>query len=86
MPYSYLSSLFTIGLVWGGQQYAWSSAHVLAPLVIGSVGLVGWYFIEKYWVEYPTVPFQLLVNRTTLIGYLCTFIHGISSLALFYYW
>jgi predicted MFS family arabinose efflux permease len=79
-------TIFIIGLVWGGQQYAWNSAHVLAPLIIGAVGLVIWYIIEKYYCEYPTVPFALLMNRTTVIGYFTTFMHGILALALFYYW
>jgi len=79
-------TILTIGLVWGGQQYAWNSAHVLATLIVGAVGLIAWYFIEKYYCEYPTVPFALLMNRTTVIGYFTTFMHGISALALFFYW
>lgn len=27
--------LFMMGLQWGGYQYEWTSAHVLAPLLIG---------------------------------------------------
>ena len=41
-------TLLILGLVWGGQTYAWSDAHVVAPLVIGAVGLVVWFFLEKY--------------------------------------
>jgi len=79
-------SLVIIGLTWGGQQFSWSSAHVLAPLIIGIVGLVAWFFLEKYYCEYPTVPFKLLMNRTTVIGYFTTVVHGIMALALIYYW
>jgi MFS family permease len=79
-------TIFIIGLVWGGQQFAWDSAHVLAPLIIGGFGLIAWYIIEKYYCEYPTVPFKLLMNRTTLIGYFTTFVHGILALSVFYYW
>jgi MFS family permease len=79
-------SIFIMGLVWGGQQYAWDSAHVLAPLIIGAVGLIAWYFIEKYHCEHPTVPFKLLMNRTTLIGFFTTFVHGILALSVFFYW
>ncbi|KAM0749144.1 iron permease [Meredithblackwellia eburnea MCA 4105] len=78
-------TLFIMGLVWGGQQYAWQDAHVLAPLIIGFFGLVLWFFLEKYWVEYPTVPFDVILNTTSLIGYFTTFLHGISALAIFYY-
>jgi len=79
-------TILIIGLVWGGQQYAWNSAHVLAPLIIGAVGLIVWYIIEKYYCEYPTVPFKLLMNRTTVIGYIGTFLQGIMAMAFFYYW
>jgi hypothetical protein len=78
--------VFIMGLVWGGQQFAWNSAHVLATLIVGGVGLVAWYFVEKYYCEYPTVPFKLLMNRTTLIGYFTTFVHGILALTVFFYW
>ncbi|KAI5481616.1 major facilitator superfamily protein [Pseudohyphozyma bogoriensis] len=77
-------TLFTIGLAWGGANYPWSDAHVLATLIIGFVGLVAWIFVE-YRAEYPTVPFKLLHNWTTLIGFFTTFLHGIAALAVFYY-
>ena len=74
-------------LVWAGnQQLALDPAHFLAKLVVRAMGLVIWYFVEKYFCEYTTVPFNLFVNRTTLIGYFGTFLRGISALALFYYW
>lgn len=77
-------SLLIIALCWGGQEYSWSSAHVLAPLIIGVFGLAAWFFLEKNYVEHPTVPFATLGNWTTVIGYLTTLIHGISALCLFY--
>lgn len=50
-------TLVTLALVWGGQTYAWSDAHVLAPLVIGVVGLVLWFFLEKYVGFFPSSSF-----------------------------
>lgn len=79
-------TLLILGLVWGGQTYAWSSAHVLAPLIIGVLGLVLWFVLEKYYVAHPTVPFALLINRTTAVGYAGTWIHGVVALVVFYYW
>jgi hypothetical protein len=32
--------LFMMGMQWGGYQYKWSSAHVLAPLILGVVMIV----------------------------------------------
>ena len=81
-----VNSLLIMGLVWGGQPYPWDSAHVLAPMIIGAFGLVVWYFVERHCVAHPTVPFKLLTNRTTLVGYFTTLIHGIPALCGFYYW
>jgi len=33
-------TLFTIGLSWGDNPYAWSNAHVLAPLVVGACFII----------------------------------------------
>jgi hypothetical protein len=75
-----------MGLVWGGQQFGWNSTHVLTTRIVGGVGLVVWYFVEKYYYEYSTVPFKLLVDRTTLIEYFNTFMHRIRALTVFFYW
>ncbi|KAF7976442.1 hypothetical protein HWV62_6677 [Athelia sp. TMB] len=79
-------TLLILGLVWGGQSYPWTDVHVLAPLIIGAVGLIIWFFLEKHIVEHPTVPFALMTNMTTFIGFVTTGIHAISALGVFYYW
>ncbi len=33
---------------WGGYQYSWGSAHVLAPLILGAVFLVAFLLWEAY--------------------------------------
>jgi MFS family permease len=40
--------LFMAGMQWGGYQYDWSSAHVLAPLILGAVFLIAFMFWEGY--------------------------------------
>lgn len=32
--------LFLIGLGWGGNKYAWGSAHVISTVVVGAVCLI----------------------------------------------
>lgn len=55
-------------------------SQVLAPLLIGVLLLFTWVALERYYVKYPTVPFEILFgNKTTVLGYLGTFIHGISG-------
>ncbi|SCV67146.1 BQ2448_5792 [Microbotryum intermedium] len=90
-------TLLIIGLVWGDAPYPWSSGHVLAPLIIGIFGTIAWGVYEARYATHPTVPFSVMNNRTTIIGFFTTFVHGISGLALtllspifssqlFYYW
>ncbi|KAI0353757.1 iron permease [Trametes cingulata] len=76
---------FLIAMTWAGLRFAWSSAHVLAPLIIGAIGIVAFFLIEAFWLKRPTVPSFLFTSRTTLSGYLGTFFHGVVSIALIYY-
>ncbi|KAM0746387.1 iron permease [Meredithblackwellia eburnea MCA 4105] len=73
-----------LGLTWGGDAYAWSSYKVLVPLVLGLAGMIAFVFLERR-LEHPTVPFDILSNRTTLIGFITNFLHGIVSLAIIYF-
>ncbi|KAI0750013.1 iron permease [Daedaleopsis nitida] len=74
-----------LGITWGGIQYPWNSACVLAPLIIGFIGLVAWVLYEILVPTEPTIPFRLLTNRTSLSGYIGTALHGfVIAAALFY--
>ncbi|GAA5840910.1 hypothetical protein JCM11251_007637 [Rhodosporidiobolus azoricus] len=79
-------SILIMGLVWGGAAYPWRSAHVIATLVCGALGLIAWFFVEKHFVKYPTVPFTALMNRTSLVGFLTTGFHAVAAMAVYYYW
>ncbi|KAH0172238.1 MFS multidrug transporter-like protein, partial [Aureobasidium melanogenum] len=51
--------LFMAGMQWGGYQYPWGSAHVLAPLILGAILLVAFCFWEVYGAKYPMFPKRL---------------------------
>ncbi|KAI0317274.1 iron permease [Amylostereum chailletii] len=75
-----------LGLSWGGVQYAWSSAQVLAPLVVGGVGMLAFFAYEfSSWATNPLVPIDVLSNRTSVSGYLQTFMLSIPFNALLEY-
>ncbi|KAI0084347.1 major facilitator superfamily domain-containing protein [Irpex rosettiformis] len=69
-----------LGLTWGGVKYPWSSAKVLAPLVLGVVGLGGAVVYEIKWAKEPTIPLVILSNRTSISGYIATFLHGLVTI------
>ncbi|KAJ7066027.1 iron permease [Mycena amicta] len=81
------SALAIIGLTWGGIRFPWGSAQVLAPLIIGLVTLVvfGFYEARVKAPVRPTVPPDIVSNRTSFGGLIGTAIHGLTSVALIYY-
>ena len=60
------STLTLVGLTWGGIRYPWSSVHVLVPLVLGIVLMAIFFVYECFVVAEPTMPLDILSNRTTL--------------------
>lgn len=45
-----------IALTWADSEHPWSSYRILVPLVIGLVGLVGFFFLEgSRWVPEPVM-------------------------------
>ncbi|KAL6248800.1 hypothetical protein RBB50_003863 [Rhinocladiella similis] len=54
------TTLFLLGLGWGGTTYPWASAHVLAPLIIGILLFIGTFFWDFYGpVKRPIFPYRL---------------------------
>ncbi|KAH9834528.1 iron permease [Rhodofomes roseus] len=74
-----------IGLTWSGIQYSWTSAPVLAPLIIGIVGMVAFITYECIFPEYPLVPSALLSTITGISGYMQTFLLPIVMIGIIYY-
>ena len=49
------TTAIVIGMTWGGVEYAWTSAQVLAPLIIGGIGLLLFLLYETLWAKHPLV-------------------------------
>ncbi|KAH8833360.1 major facilitator superfamily domain-containing protein [Flagelloscypha sp. PMI_526] len=78
-------TLSNIGLAWAGVRYPWTDAHVLAPLIVGLALIVVFLAHQKFVAKFPTVPWDVLSDRTVLSAFFGTFVHGITSIALVYY-
>ncbi|TCD70608.1 hypothetical protein EIP91_002638 [Steccherinum ochraceum] len=74
-----------IGLTWGGVNFAWGSAQVLVPLILGILGLVAFIVYEGLVPKHPLVPWTILHNLTSLSGFLQTFFHPVVTVAVMYY-
>ncbi|KAL7907579.1 major facilitator superfamily domain-containing protein [Trichoderma velutinum] len=65
-----------IALSWGGSKYAWSSYHIIVPLVLGVVGMVIFHWYETMpWVKNPTLPSRIFTRRTPAAALIIAFIN-----------
>ncbi|KAJ5657412.1 uncharacterized protein N7484_001061 [Penicillium longicatenatum] len=79
--------VFLAGLQWGGYMYPWSSAHVLAPLIIGFLLLVAFAFWEIYGAKYPIFPTRLKQEPRTLgLTLVITCISGCNFFSVLMFW
>jgi hypothetical protein len=66
---------FLIGVSWGGVQYKWTSAHTLAPILVGMFGIC----ISCVWetkVKEPILRGSLFYNVSAVAAYYCAFAQG----------
>jgi hypothetical protein len=65
-----------IALTWAGPVHPWSDARILAPLIIGLLGLVGFVIYEASGIpSEPVMPIRLFPGRTSYIIYINTFLN-----------
>ena len=68
-------------------QYAWSSAHVLVPLILGFTLLVIFGVWEVYGAKYPIFPSRLKQEPRTLgLTLVITFISGANFFSVIMFW
>ncbi|KAH7406344.1 fungal trichothecene efflux pump [Phaeosphaeria sp. MPI-PUGE-AT-0046c] len=79
--------LFMMGMQWGGYQYPWTSAHVLAPLILGVVFLVAFVVWEAYGAKHPMFPKRLRQEPRILgLTLVITFISGANFFSILMFW
>ncbi|SNX85853.1 related to tetracycline efflux protein (otrb) [Melanopsichium pennsylvanicum] len=79
------SVLLLLGLNWGGQQYSWSSPHVLVTLILGIVIFIVFAAVEARFATLPLVPMRLFKVGTVcsvMVQTVCS--GGIFYLLLFF--
>ncbi|KAJ5179413.1 hypothetical protein N7492_002623 [Penicillium capsulatum] len=79
------TSVLLLGLNWGGGEYEWNSAHVIATLVVGFVISVA--FVAWQWkgARIPLVPMHIFKGRIVNGSCLTMFINGWNFLVQVYY-
>jgi MFS family permease len=78
---------FLVGLNWGGQDYPWHSAHVIATLTIGLVSLVAFGAWEKFGTKHPMFPMRLAQHKRLFIA-ICVLCltSGINYIPVVIFW
>lgn len=76
------TTITAIALTWAGVKHPWGSYQVLVPLILGLTMTVGFFVYEAKVASEPVVPWELVNNRTSFLGYLTVFLHGIVSTAI----
>lgn len=79
------STSFLIPITWGGVSYPWDSWRVLAPLIIGIVGLAVFAAFEEYVATEPLIRLDVFKNRTAAASYFETTLHGMILWCLLFY-
>ena len=74
------SCALLLGLVWGGQQYTWSSAHVTGALGAAALLLGAFALVERRVVE-PILPFDLMRSSSTVTASVISM--GLVGFAMF---
>lgn len=73
-------------LSWAGTQYAWSSYHVIVPLVLGFAGAAAFGFFEaSSFCVNPTMSLHIFRNRTSGTAFAVTILHTLSGVLVMYF-
>ncbi|EXJ84295.1 hypothetical protein A1O3_04962 [Capronia epimyces CBS 606.96] len=82
------SIIFLAGLEWGGYQYDWESAHVLAPLIIGFFLLfVAFPIWEIKFAKFPMFPSRMKKEaRVLTLTLIITAISGANFFCILMFW
>jgi hypothetical protein len=85
-----------LAIQWGGTQYSWSSAPVIAPLIVG-IFLCTAFFVYEYLLgpnravarlfprQVPMIPSTLFRKKDTTLLMIINFSAGISMVSAFYF-
>jgi hypothetical protein len=79
--------LFVAGLLWGGYQYKWKSAHVLVPLILGAAFCAAFVVWEVKFAKFPMFPRRLGKDpRILTLTLIITFISGANFFSVLLFW
>ncbi|KAF3052049.1 hypothetical protein E8E11_005432 [Didymella keratinophila] len=79
------STLLVLALTWAGGEYAWSSAHVVATLVVGIATMASFALWQWKGTKVPLVTLNIFASKLVNGAVLTMFINGWNFLVQIYY-
>ncbi|KAL6238516.1 hypothetical protein BDW75DRAFT_247243 [Aspergillus navahoensis] len=79
------TAVLLLGLTWGGGEYPWDSAHVIATIVVGLAVCVLFMLWQWKGATYPLVPVHIFKSGIVNGACLTMFINGWNFLVQVYY-
>ncbi|KAK3319782.1 major facilitator superfamily domain-containing protein [Cercophora scortea] len=76
---------FLIGLSWAGVQYKWKSVQVIAPLIIGAIGVMASLVWESHGAREPFLRPSLFYSSSAVAAYACALFQGLILFCALYY-
>jgi len=71
------TTVFLIGLSWGGVQYAWKSAQTLAPIVVGIVGVAVFVGYQVWIKPRSLLPMSIFYCPSAIFAFYCAIANGL---------
>jgi EmrB/QacA subfamily drug resistance transporter len=78
-------STLLLGLVWGGNQYAWGSAEVISMLVLAPLLLATFAWVEHAHAKDPILPLSLFRNSIFRVSMIIMFLVGLAMFGAILY-
>ncbi|OAA38117.1 MFS general substrate transporter [Metarhizium rileyi] len=78
-------TVFILGMTWGGGEYSWNSAHVIATMVVGVLVSIGFVFWQWKGAKYPLMPLHIFKSKIVNGACLTMAINGWNFVMQVYY-
>ncbi|KAH9240767.1 hypothetical protein K456DRAFT_1881904 [Colletotrichum gloeosporioides 23] len=79
------TSVLMLGLTWGGGEYSWNSAHVIATIVVGFVVCVAFVMWQGKGAKFPLVPLHIFKSKIVNGACITMAINGWNFVVQVYY-
>ncbi|KAJ4291826.1 hypothetical protein N0V90_009722 [Kalmusia sp. IMI 367209] len=79
------TTVFLIGLSWGGVQYSWASAQTLAPLIVGLAGIAVFGAWQLWIRPQSLLPMSIFYCPSAVFAFYCALANGLVLFSALYY-